>query len=124
MSTQWTSGATSPIAAAFGLTQEEYENETGVLLLYGKNSFGDKVYSYLEITIPNLRKLKDASVSGKGFNPSDFGKVIAAGRGEPSDEVRAEISSTYQVMNNRGEPQKPAAPSAPIPTEKKGWDEY
>lgn|GEM_PF-3306754 len=107
-----------------GLSKEELETRTGVLLLYGKNSFGDKIYSYLEITIPNLRRLKAATMSGEAFTPSDFGTVIAAGRGEPTEEVKAEIAATHQVLDGRTAPAKPAASAAPIPAAKKAWDEY
>ncbi len=89
--------------------------------MYGKNSFGDKIYSYLKITLGGLDKLKLAIQVGKMFSPNDFGTIIAAGRGEPSDDVRAEIASTYKILDT-----KPSAPpmAAVTVTEKKSWDEY
>ena len=123
MTTQWTSNVAPPgNGNLLGISKEEMETRTGVLLLYGKNSFGDKIYSYLEITIPNLRRLKEAALKGEPFTPSDFGTVIAAGRGEPTDEVRAEIAALHQVFDGRTVVPKPAA--APIPAAKKAWDEY
>ncbi len=93
-----------------------------VLLLYGKNSFGDKIYSFVKIYLPNIQNLKTAIRAGKGFNPSDFGEVIAAGKGEPPNEVRSEIAASYQVLDNTSAPTIAAANSST--TEKKAWDEY
>lgn len=92
-----------------------------VLLLFGKNSFGDRIYSFVKINLPHIQTLKNAIKSGKGFNPSDFGEVIAAGKGEPPSEVRAEIAASYQVLDNAA----PQATAKPTPIEeKKAWDEY
>ena len=73
---------------------------------------------YLKFDLSNL---KTAIKAGKGFNPSDFGEVIAAGKGEPPNQVRAEVASMYQVLDSMAPPQ---AAAAPIATEKKAWDEY
>ncbi|MDE3037256.1 MAG: hypothetical protein KGJ21_02195 [Pseudomonadota bacterium] len=102
--------ATIPLAKQFA-----------VVLLRGKNAFGDMIYSYVKIFTPNIRAFKDAMEAGKGFNPSDFGEVLAAGKGEPPPEVHAEMTSLYPFMDSKGNP-RPSA--APIPTEKKSWDEY
>lgn len=96
-------------------------DKTVVLLLYGKNSFGDQIYSYLKITIAGIEELKRAILVGKGFNPSDFGTIIAAGKGEPTDEVRMEISSMYQVLSAAEDNTKPEAVKV---TQKKSWDDY
>lgn len=92
-----------------------------VLLLFGKNSFGDKIYSFVKIYLPHIQNLKSAISSGKGFNPSDFGEVIAAGKGEPPDAVRAEIRASYNVLDNTAS--QSAAPVA-ANAQKKAWDEY
>ena len=116
---KWTSSNLPPGEKPGG--GKNLAEEFVVLLLYGKNSFGDKIYSYLKITLPNLQNLKSAIRAGQGFNPSDFGEVIAAGKGEPSPEIRAEIAAQYQVLDSQP-PSQPAPPE--IPTEKKKWDEY
>ncbi|MFO0388260.1 MAG: hypothetical protein ACK502_00875 [Alphaproteobacteria bacterium] len=117
MSSKWTSKPL-PEKATNGVNA--LDSQFVVLLLFGKNSFGDRIYSYVKINLPNLPNLKTAINAGKGFNPSDFGEVIAAGKGEPPSEVRSEIASTYQVIDNT----KPQAAAAPVATEKKAWDEY
>lgn len=117
MSSKWVS---KPIPEKAANGMNSLDSQFVVLLLYGKNTFGDKIYSYIKINLPNLPSLKTAIKSGKGFNPSDFGEVIAAGKGEPPNEVRAEIAAMYQVLDT----QKPQQPTTPAPTEKKAWDEY
>lgn len=120
MSTKWISNALDSGSKPSGI-DTAMKDQFVVLLLYGKNSFGDKIYSYLKITLPDLQNLKAAIQSGKGFNPSDFGTILAAGKGDPTAEVRAEISSLYQVLDS----QQPAKPVTPvIPETKKKWDEY
>ena len=120
MTSKWTSKPIPDPSKAKSLSMDD---QFVVLLLYGKNSFGDQIYSYLKIHLPNLPKLKAAIKAGKGFNPSDFGEVVAAGKGEPTTEVRAEITSAYQVLDSQGNPMNPM----PVPgmnKEKKAWDEY
>jgi len=97
------------------------DNEFVVLLLRGKNSFGDKIFSYVKIHLPNLPRLKSAIVSGGGFNPSDFGEVVAAGRGEPTEEIKAELAATYKVFEGQT---SGGVTSNPTPTPQKSWDEY
>lgn len=119
MTTKWTSngisdGTPSPVSPSV------LDDQSVVLLLYGKNSFGDKIFSYIKITLSNVKKLKAAIETGKGFTPSDFGEVVAAGRGEPTDAVRAEIASMYQIMDA----QKSAPAATTKPPEKKDWDQF
>ena len=128
MSTKWTTNGISGKEAPPSAAPRPMTESFGVLLLYGKNSFGDKIYSYLKITLPNLPRLKSAIMSGKGFTPSDFGEVIAAGKGEPTAEVRAEIAAKHTVMGNTNTSSSasnpPPAAVAAKPEEKKNWDEY
>lgn len=118
MTTKWTSTTLSGSDAP--PPQIPLGEKSGVLLLYGKNAFGDKIYSYLKLTLNNMQRLKGAIQSGQSFTPSDFGEVIAAGRGEPTDTIRAEIAAMHPVMDA----QKPQKPKPEIPAGKKAWDEY
>jgi len=98
-----------------------FKKEFAVILLRGKNTFGKLIYRYVKVSIPNLTKLQDSLKNGINFNASDFGEVVAAGTGEPSDEVRAEIASQYPMAEQKA----PAvAAAAAEPLEKKAWDEY
>ena len=129
MFSKWTNnGAVAPAAAA---PQGDMGNGLGeqfvVLLLYGKNSFGDKLYSYLKIMLSDLQKLKAAMAKGLPFSPSDFGTILAAGRDEPTDEVRAEMASICPVIDPKMLPANymhQYNPNALANLPKKNWDEY
>lgn len=119
MATQWN---TRPFGN--GQSPPTYDESLGdavVLLLRGKNTFGDRIYSYLKISSADLRRMQEALAQGQTFNPSDFGTVVAAGQGEPPAEVKQEIESTYKVLTSGA--QQAAEPAAPPPAAK-GWDEF
>ncbi len=121
MSTKWSTQVIGKTGTPnFGeLLKDEYT----VILLRGKNTFGDMIYCYVKLTFPDLHRLEEALKYEDSFNPSDFGTVVAAGRGEPTDEVKMEVAATYPVLGKAPAPApKPAA--AAIPEEKKAWDEY
>jgi len=99
---------------------EFFKEDFGVLLLRGKNNFGDRIYSYVKVSFPNIERMQQSIRDRTPFNPSDFGEIIAAGTGDPPPEVQAEISSQYPMID-----QKPATPGpAAAPPPKKAWDEY
>lgn len=100
---------------------ELLKDEFTVVLLRGKNTFGDLIYCYLKITFPDLEKLESALKGDVNFNASDYGTVVAAGKGEPSDEIKAEIATTYPMLQAAT---APTLDSQIIPKEKKAWDEY
>ena len=100
-----------------------FKDEYAVILLQGRNSFGDAIYSYVEVTLPNIKRLYAALNSGEDFTPSDFGTILVAGKGTPTEAVRKEMSEAHNMM----QPVAPAAfqgKSAPAPVQKKAWDEY
>src|SRR4051812_41638070 len=97
MSTKWSvetlgkkEGGKPDFAA---LLKDEYR----LMLLRGKNIFGDFVYCYLKISYPNMKKLEAAmdSTEEGSFNLNDFGEIIAAGKGEPPPDVKAEIATMF-----------------------------
>lgn len=98
------------------------KDESTVILLRGKNVFGDMIYCYLKITFGDMEKLQQAMGGTAPFNISDFGSVLAAGKGEPTSEVQAEIANAYPMLDTP----KPILPAggAAKPMEKKNWDEY
>ena len=121
MTTQWN---TQPFGD--GKTPPNYDESLGdslVLLMRGKNTFGDRIYSYLKVSAGDLNRMQTAISQGETFNPSDYGTVVAAGQGEPSAEVKQEIESTYKVLT-AGHEQQPAGASTQPSTEKKDWDEF
>ncbi len=102
------------------------KDEFTVILLRGKNVFGDLIYCYLKITFADIDKLQAAIEGSTTFNISDFGSVIAAGKGEPTDEVQAEVAMAYPLLDKPKPIVTPANDSAPVAPkqEKKAWDEY
>ncbi|MDE3060772.1 MAG: hypothetical protein KGJ06_07160 [Pseudomonadota bacterium] len=121
MTTKWNPNAISKNTANADLS-ELFKDEFAVILLQGKNLFGDKIYSYLKVGMGQIKELYAALQSGKDFTPSDFGTVVAAGKGDPPEDVKAEIATTYKML----EPIKPATfggTEESAPAEKKNWDE-
>jgi hypothetical protein len=96
--TEWTpqafSSNSTPVAVDEALLDEEV-----VIYMTGKNIYGDPTYAYIKLTLRNLQKLKMAMDNDDQFMPSDFGTVLAAGRGEPSEEIRAETALTYNLVD-------------------------
>jgi hypothetical protein len=73
-------------------------DEDVVILLQGQNMFGDTIYSYVKLTLRNFRRMREDMGIGKNFKPSDYGEVVAAGRGDPSPEVREEMRIKYKMV--------------------------
>lgn len=105
---------------------ELFKDEFAVMLLQGKNSFGDMIYSYIKVTLPNIKRLYAAINSGSDFAPSDYGTIIASGKGIPSEELRKEMADTYNML--KSDASAAASPNAngikPLDMQKKAWDEY
>lgn len=108
----WTTKAYSNNSTPLELNDEILEEKV-VILLQGENNFGDRIFSYLQLTLRNLQQLKHFLHTGETFMPADFGTVLAAGRGEPSQELRSEMAVTYkmvdrpQAIQTGGKPAKP-----------------
>ena len=122
MMTKWSDKNVAGAGAGASPLGVDMGEKSVVLLLYGKNNFGDKIYSYLKITLSALQDLRNAVQTGNGFNPGDYGTVIAAGKGDPTEEVRAEVAASHQVIDNRAPEEH--AHNAETPAPKKAWDEY
>lgn len=125
MSTKWSSQVLGKSGVDFGsLLKDEF----AVILLQGKNTFGDMIYCYVKVILPNLEKLQNTLRTGGTFNPSDFGEVIAAGKGKPPESVRNEIARAYPMLETPRMMQQAAndsaASSGAAPDAKKSWDEY
>ncbi len=100
--------------------EELLSREDIVMLLQGKNAYKERVYSYLKLSIKNLRLMKEAILNKEEFIPSDFGEVLAAGHGYPPPELRAEMGIKYGMMQApQIEPEKPALMQKPTSM----WDD-
>ncbi|TAE79746.1 MAG: hypothetical protein EAZ74_05855 [Alphaproteobacteria bacterium] len=84
--------------ALVGDEEDLLSKEDIVMLMQGKNPYGERIYCYLRLSINNLRRMKEAIINKEKFMPSDFGEVLAAGSGQPAPELRAEMAVTYGMM--------------------------
>lgn len=83
------------------LSEEEKEKlgeEDIVVLLGGFNNFGDKIYNYVKMKFKDYDKLRDDIKRGGRFDVRGYGEVVAAGKGDPTPEVKAEIASQYKMI--------------------------
>lgn len=81
------------------LISDEFLDDEVVVILEGNNTFGDHVYCYLQLTCANLKKIFTNIQTGVNFKPGDFGTIIIAGRGDPSPEIKAEMSAEYHILD-------------------------
>jgi len=70
------------------------EKTVCVLLVRGESPDGKKIFAYLAIRADKLESFMEAQKSGTFF-PEDYGIVLEAGEGEPSDEVKVKMTQEY-----------------------------
>src|ERR1700733_1455702 len=70
------------------------EKTVCVLLVRGESPDGKKIYAYLAIRADKLEAFMEAQKQGT-FYPEDYGIVIEAGEGEPSDAVKKKMTEEY-----------------------------
>ena len=70
------------------------EKTVCVLLVRGESPDGKKIYAYLAIRADKLEAFMEAQKQGT-FYPEDYGIVIEAGEGEPSDDVKQKMTKEY-----------------------------
>jgi hypothetical protein len=109
MDTSWSAGLKNTMsdwkAKSFSANSTPVEvtddilNEKVVILMQGKNVFGDAIYSYVQLTLRNLQDLKDSLTGKQNISPSDYGTVVAAGTGEPDQELRSEMAIRYNMVD-------------------------
>lgn len=110
MTGKWTASSFSSNSTPISIDESLMKDEV-VILLQGKNRFGDAIFSYVKLNLEKLIEMKRSMLRGQDFMPSDFGSVLAAGRGEPSVELRSEMAVRYKMID------KPVN-TAPAPQEK------
>lgn len=118
MTSQWNSKA---LGKNLDALQSGVMDDPVVILMQGKNPFGDRIYSYLKLTVRDLMRLQSTIQSGVGFNPSDFGSVVAAGKGDPTPEIKAEVAAMYHLLDNFS---NIASSDVAPPPKPKAWDEF
>lgn len=104
------------IAQAMGmknpLDDEELREKEVVILVNGRNVHNDIIYCYLKIPLKYYPVIREKLENGDEFNLRDFGEVVAAGTGDPSDEIKEEMAREYDMITVENK-----APPAPPPSE-------
>lgn len=98
MNTTWKTGAYSKNSTPVSVDDTAMDEKV-VVLLQGKNVYGDMIYTYLQLTIRSLIDLRNKMLKREDFMPAEYGTVIAAGKGEPSAELRSEMAVTYNMID-------------------------
>lgn len=88
-------------------------DELVVILLQGRNAFGDSIFAYLQLTLRALHDLKAKLDASEDFKPSDYGTVLAAGKGEPDQQLKDEMLVKYQLVDVAQPPPKPVSTAQP-----------
>jgi hypothetical protein len=70
------------------------EKTVTILLVRGENPDGESIYAYVAVRADKLEEFMAAQQDGT-FYPEDYGVIIEAGEGEPSDEIRHKMETEY-----------------------------
>lgn len=65
-----------------------------ILLVRGENPDGLPIYAYVAVHADRLEEFMAAQTSGT-FYPEDFGAIIEAGEGDPTQQVRERMEKEY-----------------------------
>lgn len=96
-------------------------DEKVVILLQGRNVYNDIIFTYLQLTLRSLQQLREKMRKQEDFMPAEYGTVLAAGKGEPSPEMRSEMAVTHNMVDvPRAKTTPPPAFAVPQP---KLWDD-
>lgn len=82
-----------------GGIDEHLLDTEAVIFMRGKNSFGDPIWSYLKLTVRNFGEMKKRIDAGEQFHPGEYGEVMYAGQGEPTDEIREYMQQEYNLVD-------------------------
>lgn len=116
MNTTWKTGAYSKNSTPVSLDDDMME-EVVVILLQGKNVYNDPIYIYLKLKLKDLMALRAKMAKREDFMPAEYGEVLAAGKGEPSAELRSEMAITHGMIDVP-KPQPPVNQAFAVPQPK------
>lgn len=120
MNTSWKTGAFSKNSTPIEI-DEALLDEKVVILLQGKNVFNDQIYTYIRLSLRSLQQLRDKMKKNDNFMPAEYGEILAAGKGDPSPELRSEMAVTYNMIDVP-KPKAGVLPSFGAP-QPKLWDD-
>lgn len=102
MSDNWVTkavGKTQPVQDYAGVGKE-----LTILLILGRNIFGDDIYTYLKLPYAQIENVKKQLDSGQNFTPSHYGTVLAAGRGKPNPDITEEVGLPEFIIHAQPKP--------------------
>lgn len=70
------------------------EKTVCVLLVRGENPDGGKIYAYVAVRADKLEEFMEAQKKGT-FYPEDYGMILEAGEGEPTDAIKKKMTQEY-----------------------------
>jgi len=70
------------------------EKTVCVLLVRGENPDGKPIFAYVAVRADKLENFMEAQKTGM-FYPEDYGVIIEAGEGEPSDDIKKKMETEY-----------------------------
>lgn len=70
------------------------EKAVCILLVRGENEDGQPIFAYVAVRADKLDAFMEAQ-KNEAFFPEDYGMIIEAGEGEPSEEVKARMRDEY-----------------------------
>jgi len=120
MNTVWKTSAFSKNSTPVELDPSLLDEKV-VILLQGRNVYGDAIFTYLQMTLRSLQQLREKMRRADDFMPAEYGTVLAAGKGEPSTEMRSEMAVMHNMVDVP-RPKTAAAPSYVVP-QPKLWDD-
>ncbi len=95
------------------LTQSEQivaEKTVCILLVRGEDPKGMPIFAYVAVRADKLESFMEAQKHGL-FYPEDYGVIVEAGEGEPTDDIRQKMEKEYG-FNHQMMVDIPDAPSA------------
>lgn len=70
------------------------EKTVCILLVRGENPDGQPIYAYVGVRADKLEEFMEAQKSGM-FYPEEYGVIIEAGEGEPSQDIIRKMEEEY-----------------------------
>lgn len=66
-------------------------------LIQGTDDEGEEVYAYISIPLADYPIYREISASGEIFDPTQFGTLLAHGRGEPPPSLARKLAAKYKL---------------------------
>jgi hypothetical protein len=98
---------------------DELLEEDVIILIYGENIFGDRVFSYVKLPYILAEQVRIKIEANEKFDVREYGEVVAAGKGEPTARMEEEIAEQFGMVTMK----KFEEPSLPEDTSIKFWSE-